>query len=97
MHSSSDKDPFTIEDRDLLDTKVDTVGTGQQPLPFRNGKGSNILGPRNIDRERQEPDMVRPPSTDHGTMSNMKWSFADSHMRIEVSLPLDRFSIELFY
>ena len=27
--------------------------------------------------------MVRPPATDSGTMSNMKWSFADSHTRIE--------------
>lgn len=27
--------------------------------------------------------MLRPPATDSGTMSNMKWSFADSHMRIE--------------
>ena len=27
--------------------------------------------------------MIRPPTTDHGTLANMKWSFADSHMRIE--------------
>ena len=27
--------------------------------------------------------MLRPPSTDSGVMKNMKWSFADSHMRIE--------------
>jgi oxalate decarboxylase family bicupin protein len=32
---------------------------------------------------RQNPDDVRPPSTDHGNMPNMRWSFADSHMRIE--------------
>jgi hypothetical protein len=44
------------------------------------------MGPRNKDRERQNPDMVRPPSTDHGNMPNMRWSFADSHVRIEVSL-----------
>lgn len=49
----------------------------------RNGKGTNIMGPRNRDRERQNPDMVRPPSTDHGTLKNMRWSFADSHIRIE--------------
>ena len=41
------------------------------------------MGPRNRDRERQNPDLVRPPSTDHGTMQNMRWSFADSHIRIE--------------
>ncbi|KZT06997.1 Bicupin, oxalate decarboxylase/oxidase [Laetiporus sulphureus 93-53] len=51
--------------------------------PIRDGKGSNIVGPRNPDRERQNPDMMRPPQTDWGTVLNMKWSFADSHMRLE--------------
>ena len=51
--------------------------------PQRNGDGTSILGPRNRDRERQNPDLVRPPSTDHGTMPNYRWSFADSHIRIE--------------
>jgi hypothetical protein len=55
------------------------------PLPFRNGDGATIIGPRNKDRERQNPDLVRPPSTDHGNMANMRWSFADSHIRIEAS------------
>jgi hypothetical protein len=41
-----------------------------------------ILGPRNLDREGQKPDMVRPASTDHGTMMKMKWSLA-SYIRIE--------------
>ena len=41
------------------------------------------MGPRNRDRERQNPDLVRPPSTDHGTLKNMRWSFSDSHVRIE--------------
>jgi oxalate decarboxylase len=26
---------------------------------------------------------MAPPKTDHGTMPNLKWSFADSHMRLE--------------
>lgn len=49
----------------------------------RNGDGADILGPRNRARERENPDLVRPPSTDHGNMPNMRWSFADSHIRIE--------------
>lgn len=49
----------------------------------RNGDGASVLGPRNRARERQNPDLVRPPSTDHGAIPNMRWSFADSHMRIE--------------
>ncbi|CAL5867104.1 uncharacterized protein PFLUO_LOCUS1316 [Penicillium psychrofluorescens] len=75
--------PFTPGHRDPYDHKVDSVGEGLEPLPYRNGDGTTVMGPRNKDRERQNPDLVRPPSTDHGTLSNMRWSFADSHIRIE--------------
>ena len=51
--------------------------------PIRGGKGADILGPRNLPREAQDPFTVRPPATDAGTTPNLKWSFADSHMRIE--------------
>ena len=51
--------------------------------PIRGHEGADIVGPRNIGREQQNPFTVRPPSSDHGTMPNLKWSFADSHMRIE--------------
>ncbi|KAG8627271.1 hypothetical protein KVT40_004754 [Elsinoe batatas] len=53
------------------------------PQPRRGGKGGDILGPQNPDRARQNPDIVRPPNTDKGKMPNMKWSFTDSHMRLE--------------
>lgn len=76
--------PFSPGHRDPYDHKVDSVGDERQPLPFRNGDGTTVMGPRNRDRERQNPDLVRPPSTDHGSMPNMRWSFADSHIRIEV-------------
>lgn len=76
--------PFSPGHRDPYDHKVDAVGDERQPLPFRNGDGTTVMGPRNRDRERQNPDLVRPPSTDHGSMPNMRWSFADSHIRIEV-------------
>jgi oxalate decarboxylase family bicupin protein len=49
----------------------------------RNDDGTDVLGPRNRARERENPDLVRPPSTDHGAIPNMRWSFADSHIRIE--------------
>lgn len=55
----------------------------QPPEPKRHGKGADIAGPRNPAREIQEPFTVRPPETDHGSMPNLKWSFADSHVRIE--------------
>lgn len=80
--------PFSPGHRDPYDHKVDSIGDDRQPLPFRNGDGTTVMGPRNRDRERQNPDLVRPPSTDHGSMPNMRWSFADSHIRIEVRLPV---------
>lgn len=76
-------DPYTKRERDPYDTAVDSVAKHLQPLPIRNGKGSDIPGPRNYMREQENPDMIRPPSTDAGTMPNYKWSFADSHTRIE--------------
>ena len=83
LKDASKGKPFTRKHRDPYDRKIDTVGNGMQPLPFRNGLGASVLGPRNYLREREDPDMIRPPSTDHGNMKNMKWSFADSHTRIE--------------
>lgn len=82
---SNAKNPYTPGFRDPNDGAVDSVGDGLDPLPYRNGLGSSVLGPWNKERSRQNPDLVRPPSTDHGNMPNMRWSFADSHIRIEVS------------
>ncbi len=45
--------------------------------------GGSILGPRNLPREKQNPDILLPPRSDSGTMPNLRWSFADSHMRVE--------------
>ncbi|KAG9673546.1 oxalate decarboxylase family bicupin, partial [Aureobasidium melanogenum] len=58
-------------------------GEDSVPVPRRGKKGNDILGPQNPDRMRQEPDTVCPPETDHGKMPNMKWSFTDSHVRLE--------------
>lgn len=81
--SAASDQPYTPSHRDPNDTAVDAVARGLHPLPYRNGHGSSILGPQNSARQQQQPDMICPPSTDHGTLSNMKWSFADSHTRIE--------------
>jgi len=77
--------PYTPGNRDPLDKAIDAIGSELDPLPWRNGHGASVLGPWNWERSRQSPDLVRPPSTDHGNMANMRWSFADSHVRIEVS------------
>ena len=53
------------------------------PQPRRTGEGGTDPGPRNVIRDRQNPDLLVPPSTDHGTLPNLRFSFADAHMRLE--------------
>ena len=53
------------------------------PQPERPGHGGTEPGPRNLERDRQNPDMLVPPSTDHGTLPNLRFSFSDAHMRLE--------------
>jgi oxalate decarboxylase len=57
--------------------------TGPVPQPQRPGRGGTDHGPRNLMRDRQNPDILVPPSTDHGTLPNLRFSFSDSHMRLE--------------
>jgi hypothetical protein len=49
----------------------------------RPGHGGTDPGPRNLARDRQNSDLLAPPSTDHGTSPNLRFSFADAHMRLE--------------
>ncbi len=53
------------------------------PQPQRPGHGGTDPGPRNLARDRQNPDLLVPPSTDHGTLPNLRFSFSDSHVRQE--------------
>jgi oxalate decarboxylase len=52
------------------------------PQPERPGHGGTDHGPRNLARDRQNPDLLVPPSTDSGTLPNLRFSFADAHMRL---------------
>jgi oxalate decarboxylase len=54
----------------------------QQPQPISGNRGASIIGPRNPSREAENPDVIMSPPTDHGTVGNMRWSFADSHMHL---------------
>ena len=60
-----------------------TTGQGSPPQPMRPGRGGTDPGPRNIPLELQNPDIFVPPPTDHGTVANLKFPFAASHMRLE--------------
>ena len=42
------------------------------PQPRRPGHGGTDPGPRNLMRDRQNPDILVPPSTDHGTLPNLR-------------------------
>src|SRR6202521_952594 len=53
------------------------------PQPQRPGHGGTDPGPRNLTRDRQNPDLLVPPSTDHGTLPNLRFSFSDAHVRLE--------------
>jgi oxalate decarboxylase len=68
----------------LTVTTVAGAQTGQAvPQPQRPGHGGTDPGPRNLFRDLQNPDMLNPPSTDHGTLPNLRFSFSDAHMRLE--------------
>ncbi len=41
-----------------------------------------MIGPTNPAREAQNTDRLMPPPTDHGTMPNLRFSFADVHNRL---------------
>jgi oxalate decarboxylase len=58
-----------------------SAGT-QIPEPQRGGEGASILGPRNDAIDRQNPDLLAPPSTDAGVLPNLKFSFGASHTRM---------------
>ncbi len=58
-------------------------GAPTLPEAIRDHQGASILGPTNASREAQAQDLLVPPRTDHGTLPSLRWSFADSHNRLE--------------
>lgn len=59
---------------------------GQQmnlvPQPILGELGASILGPHNVPVERENPDLLASPSTDSGTIPNLKFSFAAACNRL---------------
>lgn len=45
------------------------------------GHGGTDPGPRDPIRDAENPDLLNPPRTDHGTLPNLRFSFADAHVR----------------
>jgi oxalate decarboxylase len=85
MHSISRRDMLVAAAAGGL---VATGDAGAQvaptvPQPQRPGRGGTDIGPRNLLRDQENPDLLVPPSTDHGTLPNLRFSFSDAHVRLE--------------
>src|SRR5919112_232420 len=52
------------------------------PQPIRGDEGATILGPRNVPLERENPNLLVPPTTDSGTVPNLKFSYAAARNRV---------------
>ncbi|PWW02816.1 oxalate decarboxylase [Paenibacillus cellulosilyticus] len=54
------------------------------PQPYRvsDGFGGLDLGPRDMMRDKENPNMLVPPPTDNGLLPNLKMSFSDTHMQL---------------
>lgn len=58
------------------------TGAGAQssestPQPRRPGHGGTDVGRRNLARDRQNPDLLVPPSTDYRTLPNLRRNHID--------------------
>ncbi len=61
-----------------------TVYADEIPEPIRaDGAGATDLGPRDILRALENPDMLVPPVTDAGTLGNLRFSFSDTPMTLK--------------
>ena len=62
-------------------TDPDQAPRSSQAEGFEN-RGATILGPRNPAVEAQNPDQMAAPSTDAGTVPNLKFPYAAAHNRV---------------
>ena len=69
-----------LADRTLI--RMALPNTNQQPEPIRDGTGASIMGPRNLPVERENPALLASPSTDAGTIPNLKFSYAAARNRL---------------
>jgi oxalate decarboxylase len=83
-----DDEPGKISRRAMLAATAGGIATAvgyaqEVPQPRRPGHGGTDPGPRNIERDLQNPNLLVPPSTDSGTLPNLRFSFSDAHMRLQ--------------
>ncbi|KAI0749398.1 oxalate decarboxylase [Daedaleopsis nitida] len=72
--------PYASDDpnEELWNPKSNIVPGAQ-----RGKFGANVLGPQNVPLELENPSLLAPPTTDHGTVQNAKWPFDLSHNRLQ--------------
>src|SRR5256885_17194731 len=63
-------------------SQQDSNQMNRVPQPIRGNEGGTDPGPRNVPLDRQNPDILTPPSTDAGTIPNLKFSFGLAHSRL---------------
>jgi oxalate decarboxylase len=56
--------------------------TYTDPQPIVDDRGGTILGPRNVAIDEQNPDALIAPTTDAGTVPNLKYPYALAHNRV---------------
>ena len=94
MASGKERNASEFSRRDILSTAAVAGGVltaasasiaqtaDQPPNPSREpGVGGADPVPGDVTRERQNPDMLNPPAADSGTTPNLRFSFADAHVR----------------
>ena len=57
---------YASDNANLLMWNPDTNSTNVEPI--RGELGGTILGPQNVPLQQQNPDLLAPPTTDHGTV-----------------------------
>jgi oxalate decarboxylase len=63
-------------------SQQDSNQMNRAPQPTRGNEGGTDPSPRNVALDRQNPDILTPPSTDSGTIPNLKFSFGLAHSRL---------------
>ncbi len=68
--------------RGLLAAAASLTTLAAGPEPQRGDQGAPAKGPHDPMRDAENPDLLTPPATDHGTVPNLRFSFSDAHNRL---------------
>lgn len=75
--------PYASDDPNVEIYPPNINDPGYVPEPIRGKLGSNILAQHNIPLALENPTLLAPPTTDHGSIPNAHWPFSLSHNRLQ--------------